>query len=260
MLAIRLWQVAFHAKFSMVSHALSARLAYRRAFCRRPCLRRALARLDEAMKMMSGSGLFSRISRRPFSASWIWPNESRAVLRLHVARWMRCWSFSSRANCSAASNCSAAWRKSPRRTCRVPSAVNSEYRASRSAAMEGSSIVFLDLLFSDLLFGLELELDEALDLFLRAGRQPLVLPQELVFAVARHRGRVFVEEIGDVHFEDRENLEQCLEANLVLPVLHAAEIGLLDADPMGQVRLCEAPILAERSDSGPDQQGLPFKF
>src|SRR2546425_12567521 len=244
----------------MVSHALSARLAYRRAFCRRPCLRRALARLDEAMKMISGSGLFSRISRRPFSASWIWPNESRAVLRLHVARWMRCWSFSSRANCSAASNCSAAWRKSPRRTCRVPSAVNSEYRASRSAAMEGSSVVFLDLLFSDSLFGLELELDEALDLLLRAGRQLLVLPQELVLAVPRHRGRVLVEEIGDVHLEDREDLEQRLEADLVFSVLHAAEVGLLDADPVGEVGLREAAILAERADSGPHQQRLSLKF
>jgi len=46
-----------------------ARLAYSRAFCRRPWRLRALARFDEAMKMMLASEDLSRISRRPFSAS-----------------------------------------------------------------------------------------------------------------------------------------------------------------------------------------------
>src|SRR2546428_3900210 len=74
--------------------------------------------------------------------------------------------------------------------------------------MGGSSVVFLDLLVPDLLFGLHLELDERLHLFLRPWGEPLVLAQEFVLAVPGRPRSALVEEIGDVHLEDRENLEE----------------------------------------------------
>src|SRR5258706_15177638 len=111
--------------------------------------------------------------------------------------------------------------------------------------MAGSSVVLLDLVVPVAVFGLKLELDEALDLVLPAGGELLVLPQELVLALAHRAARVLIEEVGDVHLEDRQDLEERLEAGLVLAVFHATKIGLLDVDAMGQIGLRESPVLAK---------------
>src|ERR1041385_4332376 len=111
--------------------------------------------------------------------------------------------------------------------------------------MEGSSVVFLDPLVSDFLFALHLELHERLHLFLRARGESLVLAQEFEFALPRRARRVLVEEVGDVHLEDRKDLEEGLEADLVLAVLHATEVRLLNADAMSQIGLREGAILSE---------------
>ncbi len=71
------------------------------------------------------------------------------------------------------------------------------------------------------------------------------LSKELVIAIACGAGRPLVEEIRDVHFEDGEDLEEGLETDLVLAIFHAAQIRLLDADPVRQVGLREGAILAE---------------
>src|SRR6266571_2719719 len=86
----------------------------------------------------------------------------------------------------------------------------------------------------------QLELDEVLDLLLRPWGQTLVLAEKLGVVILHRRGDLLVEEVGDVHLEDREDLEEGLEADLVLPVLHATEVGLLDADASGiqQSDLC----------------------
>src|SRR6266581_7811229 len=105
--------------------------------------------------------------------------------------------------------------------------------------MEGSSVVPLDLLVPDLLLGLQHELDEVLDLILGPRSESLVLPQELVLAIAAGARTLFVEEIGDVHLEDRKDLEQSLQADLVLSVFHATQVGLLNVDAMRQVGLGE---------------------
>src|SRR5258705_11158457 len=117
--------------------------------------------------------------------------------------------------------------------------------------MEGSSVVLLDLVVPDFLVGLELELDEILDFVLCPRRQPLVLAQELELAIAAGARSVLVEEIRDVHLEDRQDLEESFQADLVLSVLHAAEIGLLNPDPVRQMRLGERTILPTEPDPGP---------
>src|SRR2546422_11768160 len=116
--------------------------------------------------------------------------------------------------------------------------------------MEGSSVVLLDLLVLDLLVGLELELDEILDFVLCPRREPLVLAQELELAISAGARSLLVEEIRDVHLEDRQDFEESLQADLVLSVLHAAKIGLLNPDPVRQVRLRERTVFAERPDPG----------
>src|SRR2546426_11388744 len=86
--------------------------------------------------------------------------------------------------------------------------------------MEGSSVVFLDSVVPYFFFGLELELDEVLDFVLGPRREPLVLAQEFVLAVARGARSLLIEEVGDVHLEDRKDLEESLQADLVFSVLH----------------------------------------
>jgi hypothetical protein len=60
---------------------------------------------------------------------------------------------------------------------------------------------------------------------------------------------LFVEEFRDVNLENGQNLEKGLEADLVLAVLHPAEIGLLDTDAGREFGLGEVPIFAQSSDA-----------
>src|SRR3989442_14103406 len=126
--------------------------------------------------------------------------------------------------------------------------------------MEGSSVVLLDLLVPYLFFELEFELDEVLDFVLSARREPLVLAQELVLAIVRGTRRILVEEVGDVHLEDRKDLEESLQADFVFPVLHPAQIGLLDPDAVLQILLGERTILWEWTGTISDQKRRGLQF
>ena len=110
------------------------------------------------------------------------------------------------------------------------------------------------------LFLLQFEVDEVLDLFLGRGRQALVLPGDLGFPGFPGPGDFLVKKLRDIHLEDREDLKQGFEADLVFAVLHPAQVGLLDADATREVGLGESPILPKCSNSGPDEQRLLFEF
>jgi hypothetical protein len=69
--------------------------------------------------------------------------------------------------------------------------------------------------------------------------------EDLGIALAQGAGKVLVEELRNIHLEHGENPEQGLQADLVLAILHSAQIGLLDADPGGEVGLGEITIFAE---------------
>src|SRR5207249_11575013 len=74
-----------------------------------------------------------------------------------------------------------------------------------------------------------------------------LLIQLLVFAQEIHvfvgdAGRVLlVEELRDVDLENGQDLEERFKADLVVPVLHPAEIRLLDADTGRQLGLRQVP-------------------
>src|SRR6185369_14900525 len=85
------------------------------------------------------------------------------------------------------------------------------------------------------IFELGLELDELEDLLLAARAEAMELAQHLGVALTQRAGQVLVEELGDVHLEHREDPEQGLEGDLVLAVLHAAQIGLLNTDSCREI-------------------------
>jgi len=63
---------------------------------------------------------------------------------------------------------------------------------------------------------------------------------------------VLLEELGEGDLALLEDLDQGLEANPVLTVLHPAQVGLLDADTRCQLALREVPSLAQIAQSLPD--------
>src|SRR5437764_1027231 len=95
-----------------------------------------------------------------------------------------------------------------------------------------------------------LEFDEALDLFLCGGAESLQLVEESLFPVA------FLEELADVQVERTEDLQQRVEADLVLALLHAGEIGLMDADLVGELHLRQFSLTAKLPDLAPDELEL----
>src|SRR5206468_3613618 len=52
------------------------------------------------------------------------------------------------------------------------------------------------------------------------------------------------EELADAHLELGEDAEEGVQADPVLPLLHAGEVGLLDAEAGGELHLGQLPLLA----------------
>ena len=70
----------------------------------------------------------------------------------------------------------------------------------------------------------------------------------------RSLGGGFVEEVAHGQLEDLQDLEERVESDLVLALLHAREIGLRDADLLGQLRLRETAALAQLADARADER------
>ena len=64
------------------------------------------------------------------------------------------------------------------------------------------------------------------------------------------------EELADAHLELGEDAEEGVQADPVLALLHAREVGLLDAEAAGQLHLGQLVLLAELPDLAPDQLDL----
>ncbi len=60
------------------------------------------------------------------------------------------------------------------------------------------------------------------------------------------------EEIGEIEIEDAEDLEQFVEGDPVLALLHPREIGLLDANLARQLGLRQAALLAQLPQAAAD--------
>jgi hypothetical protein len=65
------------------------------------------------------------------------------------------------------------------------------------------------------------------------------------------------EELAHLQLEDLEHLEESVETDLVLALLHAGKIRLRDADLVRKLRLGKVPPLAELADAGADEVNLP---
>src|SRR5450759_451548 len=100
-----------------------------------------------------------------------------------------------------------------------------------------------------------LETQEISHFALRLAREPLVLLDELV-RLGGLRVLGLAEELAHLQLENLENLEQSVETDLVLALLHAGEIRLRDADPVRKLRLRQAPALAELANAGADEGTL----
>src|SRR6266540_161476 len=99
------------------------------------------------------------------------------------------------------------------------------------------------------------EADEIAHLALRLGRELQELADELAgLRVLRFLG--LAEELAHFQIEDLENLEQRVEADLVLPLLHPGEVGLRDPDLLGELRLRQVASLAQFANAGADQMNL----
>jgi hypothetical protein len=84
---------------------------------------------------------------------------------------------------------------------------------------------------------LHLEVNEIENFHLGVGVQALVEPHRLRVTVLIRASDLLMEELRDVHLEYREDLEQGFQADLVLAILHPAQIRLLDADATGEIGL-----------------------
>ena len=61
-----------------------------------------------------------------------------------------------------------------------------------------------------------------------------------------------IEEVVEGDIEDGEDLEEIVQRNPVLTLLHARQVGLLDANLACQLRLGEMAFLAQRAQTGTD--------
>src|SRR4051794_24025122 len=98
-----------------------------------------------------------------------------------------------------------------------------------------------------------LERDELLDLALGVGRQGVEALDELDVA----RGDGFLgdpfEELADAQLELGEDAEEGVQADPILPLLHAGEVGLLNTQPARQLDLGQFVLLAKLADLAPHQ-------
>src|SRR5258708_4140545 len=130
---------------------------------------------------------------------------------------------------------------------------NPAWRSSSTRSIVSLFIVApaLPRLFSpDILLLPAFEVDEILDLFLRRGAQPVELVHQRLAAVA------LVEEVADIQIEGLEDLEQRVESDLVLSLLHPGEVRLVDADALGELHLGQLPLAAELPDLASDELEL----
>ena len=61
------------------------------------------------------------------------------------------------------------------------------------------------------------------------------------------------EEVTDAQVKRLQNLQQRVEADLVLALLHAGEIGLMDADLLRELHLGQLALTAELADFSSDE-------
>jgi hypothetical protein len=92
-----------------------------------------------------------------------------------------------------------------------------------------------------------LELDEAFDFLLRMGAECPELVQDRIDSI------VLVEKVTDGEIEALQNLEQCVETDLVLALFHPREVGLVDADFLGKLHLRQLALAAELPDFPADE-------
>src|SRR5437588_4658646 len=177
------------------------------------------------------------------------PDRSIAIMASALLMVMSSRASSSATQSRAASyNCSAS-SISPERT------FDSAFRRSSSARFKvGSDIPTLTLSTLRLPRSVEFlgafEFDEALDLFLGAGAE------RSQFVEHRLHPAAFLEEIADAEIERLQNLEQRVQADLVLPLLHARQIGLMNPDALGELHLCQLALTAKLADLASDKLEL----
>src|SRR5262249_45920264 len=85
---------------------------------------------------------------------------------------------------------------------------------------------------------------------LRGGAEGLELV-EGVLSLSR-----FVEEIADAQIECLQDFQQRIEADLVLSLLHAGEVGLMNADLLRKLHLRQLSLASELADFSTDELEL----
>src|SRR5688572_21100081 len=103
-----------------------------------------------------------------------------------------------------------------------------------------------------------LELDEVAHLVLLHRVERPELPHQLYVLRSESVLRHLVEELADGDVELREDLEQGIETDPVLALLHTGEVGLLDADTRGELVLRELALLAQSPDFSSDELDLTY--
>jgi len=76
---------------------------------------------------------------------------------------------------------------------------------------------------------------------------------ERVVLVERCRTGGFFEEVSDAQIERLKNLQECIEPDFVLALLHARQIGLMNSDPISELDLSELALLSELPDFASDE-------
>jgi lipopolysaccharide transport system permease protein len=98
-----------------------------------------------------------------------------------------------------------------------------------------------------------LELDEVFDFALRARA-------ETTHLVGDALGRTgLVEEVADAEIERLQDAQQGVQTDFVLPLLHARQIRLVDADALGELHLSQLSLATKLSDLTSDELNLNWR-
>src|SRR5712691_3049963 len=151
---------------------------------------------------------------------------------------------SSSASAIAASYTSNASSTSPTRT------LASADRRSSSAPVNTSDIPTLALSavwLEAIEFLRALELDEALDFFLRRGAERFQLVEYGL------RTAALFKEVTHAEVECLQDLQKCIQSDLVFALFHSRQIGLMNADALRELHLCQLSLTTKLPDFTSDE-------
>src|SRR5438105_8918099 len=160
--------------------------------------------------------------------------------------------MSSRVSSSVDAASASSYRPSAASYSSLRTFASASWRSDSTLFVVGLDIPALPLIVPVALLLLALEFDEAFVFLLRRGAECLE-PVEHRFGTA-----ALVEEVTDAQIECLQDFEKSVQTDFVLSLFHTGKIGLVDADPFGELHLRELSLAAQLTDLAADELDLSW--